>query len=194
MKKQIMWESQHIEESEPDILDDEEYFDDEDQPGPTMGRAIATPFGMFRVDDEYSNPYKLFDMWIGHTNFPLTNSVVKTIMDTPGVEVLKVISPYRFIVAPGKMFEWRDVRALIQRRVCTNEYEQILPTLPEDIRDRASSLIEDSLKHEGFWRMYIFPNGEIYHRPYEGLLDYKDGLKEFDDLVKMSNGIVITSE
>lgn len=55
-----------------------------------------------------------FDCWIGHTNFDLTPSI-KTMLDSiPGIELLKIYSRYRFFIGIGKMFEFTEVRKIIE--------------------------------------------------------------------------------
>lgn len=58
-----------------------------------------------------------FDCWIGHTNFDITNNI-KSILDTvPGVEILKILSRYRFFVGIGHMFDFADVRKDIDKAI-----------------------------------------------------------------------------
>jgi len=58
---------------------------------------------------DYSQPGKLFNFWIGHTDFTISNAVMKIIEDTDGVEVLDIISRYRFRVGIGALFQDREV-------------------------------------------------------------------------------------
>lgn len=55
-----------------------------------------------------------FDCWIGHTNFDLTPKI-KIMLDTvPGIELLKIYSRYRFFIGVGKMFDFTEVRKIIE--------------------------------------------------------------------------------
>tara|TARA_R110000796_G_scaffold228892_1_gene346128 strand:- start:2337 stop:2750 length:414 start_codon:yes stop_codon:yes gene_type:complete len=55
-----------------------------------------------------------FDCWMGHTNFNITPKL-KDVLDTvDGVEVLKICSRYRFFIGVGKMFDFADVRKIIE--------------------------------------------------------------------------------
>ena len=191
MKRKIVWESQRIDIEEDE--DDDVGYDEEESLFGKPGRAISTPLGIYDVDDKFSNPYRQFDLWMGHTNFSLTPETVQKIEETPGVEVLKVISQYRFLVAPGKLFNWKDVGLLIQKRIGGNRYEEVIAKLDESIKKEVGTALE-TLKGEDFWRLYVFPNGEIHYKSYGGLLDYETGKQEFTELKKASNGIIITSD
>lgn len=61
-----------------------------------------------------------FDCWMGHTNFDITPSIKQKLNDTPGVEVLKICSRYRFFVGVGTMFDFRDVRKNIESIILPN--------------------------------------------------------------------------
>lgn len=55
-----------------------------------------------------------FDCWIGHTNFDITKDIKSKLNKTEGVELLKIISRYRFFVGVGKMFDFKQVRKNIE--------------------------------------------------------------------------------
>lgn len=58
-----------------------------------------------------------FDCWIGHTNFNITTSIKDKLNEVDGVEVLNVMSRYRFFIGIGKMFDFSDVRKEIEKAV-----------------------------------------------------------------------------
>ena len=58
-----------------------------------------------------------FDCWVGHTNFNITPSVMQSLNEVGGVEVLKICSRYRFFVGIGKMFNFKDVRKSIEGKI-----------------------------------------------------------------------------
>lgn len=55
-----------------------------------------------------------FDCWIGHTNFDITKDIKSKLNKTEGVELLKIISRYRFFIGVGKMFDFKQVRKNIE--------------------------------------------------------------------------------
>jgi hypothetical protein len=55
-----------------------------------------------------------FDCWMGHTNFDITPSIKEKLNTIPGIEVLKICSRYRFFVGIGTMFDFAEVRKVIE--------------------------------------------------------------------------------
>lgn len=55
-----------------------------------------------------------YDCWIGHTNFDITPIVKDKLNTIPGIEVLKICSRYRFFIGIGNMFNFTDVRKIIE--------------------------------------------------------------------------------
>tara|TARA_Y100000590_G_scaffold445182_1_gene576954 strand:- start:732 stop:1148 length:417 start_codon:yes stop_codon:yes gene_type:complete len=58
-----------------------------------------------------------FDCWVGHTNFDITPSVMRSLDKVRGVEILKICSRYRFFVGIGKMFDFKSVRKSIEEKI-----------------------------------------------------------------------------
>jgi hypothetical protein len=60
---------------------------------------------------------KIFNFWIGHTNFDITHKVADVIEKTDGVETLDIFTRYRFRIAVGKAFDDSSVMRDINKRV-----------------------------------------------------------------------------
>ena len=77
-------------------------------------KTIFTPFGIMPLTEQslVSNHFKL---WVGHSNFKLTNRFYRVIGKVDGVESLDILTPYRFRVAIGKLFQDRDVMSEIRK-------------------------------------------------------------------------------
>ena len=58
-----------------------------------------------------------FDCWMGHTNFNITKGIREKINQAEGVEILKVVSRYRFFLGVGRMFDFKEVRNNIEQIV-----------------------------------------------------------------------------
>lgn len=84
-------------------------------------RVIATPMGLIPYN-EYTASSKIFNFWIGHTNFNLSKKVVSIIEKTDGVETLDIFTRYRFRIGIGKVFEDREVMKNIENNL--KQYEQ----------------------------------------------------------------------
>ena len=101
----------NLEEETEDDVDDEDYMDLETK----EASKILTPF--LPLTNQIINDITMlssFDCWIGHTNFDITPKI-KTILDSiEGVEVLKILSRYRFFIGIGKLFDFKEVRKEIE--------------------------------------------------------------------------------
>lgn len=110
-----------------DIID--EFIDDEDEDSDINQSAdlssnknnkpikvIASPLGLIPYN-EHTASGKIFNFWIGHTNFNIT-SFVKNILETSdGVEILDIFTRYRFRIGIGKCFSDSETMKLINDRV-----------------------------------------------------------------------------
>ena len=93
--------------------DDEE--SEEIQPTEKMF-VISSPMGIIPYN-EYSAPSKIFNFWVGHANFDITEKIAKIIEQSRGVEILDVFTRYRFRIAIGKGFQDRDVMNVINNSI-----------------------------------------------------------------------------
>lgn len=79
-------------------------------------KVIATPMGIIPVTDNTASG-KIFNFWMGHSNFNITKKVVSLIEETDGVETLDVFTRYRFRIGVGKAFNDSDVMRSINDNV-----------------------------------------------------------------------------
>jgi hypothetical protein len=118
-----------LEELNPE-LDEMQEFEDEEG----MGQAQES----FLVPKNFYETIALmsrFDCWIGHTNFNITTSIKDKLNEVDGIEVLNVISRYRFFIGIGKMFKFSEVR---------KDIENCILVKGETIESRIESSIEES--------------------------------------------------
>lgn len=78
--------------------------------------GIMTELGVQPVDRNY-NP---FNFWILHTNFHITRHINDIVVDTPGVEVCQIFTPYRLKIAIGKAFDVKEVINNLQKNMIRN--------------------------------------------------------------------------
>lgn len=91
--------------------DDEEDYDDVE---------IETKPFIFPVSQQLLEDVTMlsnYDCWIGHTNFDITPVIKEKLNQIPGIEVLKICSRYRFFIGIGNMFEFGDVRKIIEEQL-----------------------------------------------------------------------------
>jgi hypothetical protein len=93
-----------------DDLDDE--IDDNFLKKPTKEikkiNAIITSMGIIPYN-EHTDCTKIFNFWVGHTNFDITKNIASTIEKIDGVETLDIFTRYRFRVSFGKAFNDGEV-------------------------------------------------------------------------------------
>ena len=102
-----------LDQLEPEFYDEEnnaikvegEIEEDEDKNSKKASsiRVMATPMGIIPITENTSSS-KIFNFWMGHTNFSITHRVAEIIEETEGVETLDVFTRYRFRIAIGKAF------------------------------------------------------------------------------------------
>lgn len=208
--KRIIWESQHLEidtkynsmkyagadkdEWHEDSI--EEYSDEMMMPsnmfpgGQQATDLSMTPFGVFRMDDDM-HPFKQFKLWMGHTNFNLSKSVVAMIQRVDGVELLRIISRYRFIIGIGRAFDTLEVKRNIEYSICDiTQDDTVLDNIKDiDILTKINHMVNFLNKYKK-WSMLIFPNGNL---EFTTDLDPKfdKTYKIYDQIKTLTNSIVV---
>ena len=94
-------------------------FDDRQKP-PKSVRVISTPMGFIPMDQTMPAG-KIFNFWMGHSNFNITKPIAYIIEKTNGVETLDIYTRYRFRIGVGKLFEDGDV----MREINSKLYEHL---------------------------------------------------------------------
>lgn len=88
-----------------------------DRAFPIRGPILLSNMGPIPIH-EANTPSKIFNFWIGHANFYITEDIAETICEVQGVEVFNVWSPYRFRLGIAKAFVDRDVMHDINKVIC----------------------------------------------------------------------------
>lgn len=97
----------------------EEYLDSKKFKGKI--KVIATPMGIIPLNDNTAIN-KIFNFWVGHTNFDITHHIGRIIELTEGVETLDIFTRYRFRVAIGKAFD----DSLVMRSINSRVYAELM--------------------------------------------------------------------
>ena len=79
-------------------------------------KVIASPLGLIPYN-EYTASSKIFNFWIGHTNFNISTTVKNIIEACDGVEILDIFTRYRFRIAIGKCFNDSEVMTYINEQI-----------------------------------------------------------------------------
>lgn len=79
-------------------------------------KLIMTPLGAIPIT-EHSMPGKVFNFWMAHTNFNITNDIGNIVEQTDGVETLDIFTRYRMRVGVGKAFDDGGVLRQIDKNI-----------------------------------------------------------------------------
>lgn len=79
-------------------------------------KVIASPLGLIPYN-EHTASSKIFNFWMGHTNFNITDKVKQILEQAEGVEILDIFTRYRFRIAIGKCFNDSDTMTSINNMV-----------------------------------------------------------------------------
>ena len=134
IEKTIIWQKwkDPFGERDDDIDVDNEYsnfYEDDDEEDDHISKnkyqeminnkqikVIATPMGIVPINENTASG-KIFNFWIGHTNFNITKYIADIIEKTDGVETLDIFTRYRFRIGIGKAFTDSSVMKDIQESI-----------------------------------------------------------------------------
>ena len=102
-------------DTDEDLLSDQKYKFDELINNKQI-KVIATPMGIVPINENTASG-KIFNFWVGHTNFDITRNISKLIELSDGVETLDVFTRYRFRIGIGKAFSDSVVMKHIQESI-----------------------------------------------------------------------------
>lgn len=112
---------QHLESDEEKIINDEEEEDDDDYLPKQITKKSAMDISkILPITPEMIEDVSVlanFECWIAHTNFDITNRIKTELNKIPGIEILKVLSRYRFFIGIGQMFDFQEVRSNIEKQL-----------------------------------------------------------------------------
>ena len=123
LEQENKYEENFFEDEENDeselLGDSSSEFDDRQKP-PKSVRVLSTPMGFIPMDQTMPAG-KIFNFWMGHSNFNITKPIAYIIEKTDGVETLDIYTRYRFRIGVGKLFEDGDV----MREINSKLYEHL---------------------------------------------------------------------
>jgi hypothetical protein len=139
------------------------------KPNRSAGPLLVGPMGVIPLN-EHNQPSKVFNFWMGHTNFDIGEEEKDIIEVTPGVETLEVYTRYRIRVSIGLAFDEEEVLDEISKRLNPEE-----PKPEINIKGTGLDRIK---KHLGskykFWAIFVLPDGQLDYRTG----DTQDSVKE----------------
>ncbi len=109
--------SKYTESTEMEM--EEKGYEEEEETEATEQMPTMMPISAKMLDDIAM--LNNFECWMGHTNFDITPEVKEKLNTIEGIELLKVCSRYRFFIGIGRMFNFADVRKLIDKQIVKTE-------------------------------------------------------------------------
>jgi hypothetical protein len=158
---------------------------------------ISTPIGFFHNED-VNRPDKQFDCWLGYTNFEITNQIKSEIERTEGIELLSILSRYRFFVGIGKLFTfngWDGIRIKIESTITqTSEEEEQDSRICEETYEIIET-IKTQVQTDKYWAIFVFPNGEYDYVSSNNMDEnFIKKLSTFKLARDFSGGVIVSSE
>ena len=115
--------------------EDRPYHDSYEQMETGTGPAIIGPIGIIPIN-ESNVPSKLFNFWMGHTNFNITHAIKQQISNVEGVESLDIFTRYRFRLGIGQAFREEKVKNSIEIVLCTPSPAEASEPSDQNLFDR----------------------------------------------------------
>lgn len=157
--------------------------------------GLFTPMGIFKIDNA-DVPASTYRVFIGRTNFTLTENESNCISTIPGIEMVHIFSRYTFIVAIGQLFNWIDCRTQIEYFLCGSHLNdfQIQNITDDAIRIKVIQTKKEISKYKN-WMIYVCPNGNLKEIHSEKLDDsYVKTAQSLHNAVAISSGILLSSD
>ena len=152
------------------LAPDASLFDNDSPKKGNIGPSILGPHGIIPLQ-ESTLPSKLFNFWVGHTDFDITFDIAQKIAKVPGVESLDIFTRYRFRMAIGKAFDQNIVKNNVQEVVSGSGKLQV------DMDN-----LQQMLQHKyNFWAIGWMPDGLVEIAGGESMDEVKNKLEKFKD-------------
>jgi hypothetical protein len=106
---------------------------------------------------ESNRPGKIYNFWVGHTNFDLGEPEVKKICKAIGVQAFTLYDRYSFRIAIGKVFHGKSVRDALTNMLC----EDKVPEVKSPVKDGLDRLINLARKSYNNWAIFKNDKGKL---------------------------------
>lgn len=117
------WQDELIDNENLDIEDDTNEESEDEFTEPNTENLFAkkqsiliTPMGILPYNEAMACN-KIFNLWVGHTNFTINKYIAEILEQCDGVEALDVFTRYRFRIAIGNAFSDSTVMRNINNKI-----------------------------------------------------------------------------
>jgi hypothetical protein len=155
-------------------------------------KMMHTPLGIYPADS-LLKPSDRWDCWLGHTNFDITSSIKDILVyGIDGIEALKILGRYSFFIGVPRLFDFKDVRINIEKKLCIYTEQEVL----SDEQTQATvDMVKEQLKTKKYWSILVVPTGKVDYVVSDNLdKDYLDGLNELLELKQLLGGIILRGD
>jgi len=203
--KQIAWESWNARVDEimmaenlfqPQKEEEEASFMDAELPPEILPaelfmqqpKVLYTPMGVY-PDESPLKPSDRWDCWLGYTNFDLTHKIADVIEGVEGVEALRVLGRYSFFIGVGKLFDIKEIRASLEKKLCVYTEKEILA---DEKTKTTVNLVKQQLQTKKYWSMLVSPEGDVEYVVSDKMDSrYLEGLNGLVELKQTVGGIIL---
>jgi hypothetical protein len=153
--------------------------------------VMHTPFGMYPIDSMFK-PSDRWDVWLGVTNFSVTKNVKNILKNhIEGIEALRILGRYTFVIGVPCTFDFKDVRTEIEDRLCVYTETEVLT----EEAQATVELVKEQLKHNKYWSILVASTGKVdYVVSNELDQKYLEGLNELVELKQKLGGIILRGD
>lgn len=109
------------------------------------GPVAHTAHGLVPIN-ESNLPSTVFNLWRADTNFVITRNVEILINKELGVEAYDQISPYRFRIAVGKLFDDKDVKSRLEKSIINYKVSKEVKIVPAQTTNKYFLLLHKQFK------------------------------------------------
>tara|TARA_R100001082_G_C4214630_1_gene96578 strand:- start:87 stop:479 length:393 start_codon:yes stop_codon:yes gene_type:complete len=127
------------------------------------------------------------------TNFSITKSINKILKkDIEGIEALKILGRYTFFVGVAPLFDFKDIRLDIEKRLCDYTEQEVLS---DEETQATVDLVKKQLNNSKYWSILVAPSGKIDYVVSDCMDEaYLDGLNELLELKQNLGGIILRGD
>ena len=156
-----------------------------------MPKILHTPLGIYPLDSAFK-PSDRWDCWTGTTNFSITHGIKDSLGTIEGIEALRIIGRYTFFIGVASLFDFKDVRLDIEKKLCGYTEKELLSN--EDTKATVN-LVKEQLLSSKYWSILVASTGKVDYIVSDNLdKEYLDGLNELLEIKQVLGGIILRGD